>query len=110
MRFGSCHESLALLGSAADGRILGHGSRMVRAQSRVWMLDGQLDSEGCACARRGVHGNFSAMIAHDRLDDCEAEAGAMLLARVIRCEEARALFRCQARSSIGGVEAHRTIM
>ena len=74
------------------------------------MLDRQLDSEGCACTRRGVHGNFSAMIADDGLDDCEAEARAVLLARVIRCEEARALFRCQARPSIGDVEAHRTIV
>ena len=41
------------------------------------------------------------MIAHHRLHDRQAQTASVLLARVIRSEDARALFGCQPRASIG---------
>ena len=50
------------------------------------------------------------MIAHHRLHDREAQAGAMPLARVIGSEQARAFLRRQARAGVGDFEAHRTVV
>src|ERR1700726_3287771 len=74
------------------------------------MLDRQLDPESCASARRGFHRDFSAVIAYDRLHNRKTEARAMLLARVIRRKQARALFRRQANAGIADFDAHRSIV
>ena len=66
---------------------------------------GQIDAERGAAAFFAGNGNRAVMIADDGLHDGEAEACAELLGRVIRGEEARALFGREAFAGVGYFDA-----
>ena len=53
-----------------------------------------------------LDGDFPAVVADHRLHDRQSEAGSVLLGRVIRSEEPRALFRRQAGAGIGDRDGH----
>src|SRR5687767_8081284 len=69
----------------------------------------QLDMEGRTAARRALDPDPAAVIRHDRLHDGEAKAGAMLLGRVIRCEQAVALLFGKALTGISDLDPHRAV-
>ena len=52
-----------------------------------------------------VDPDLSCVVSHDRLDDRQAEAGAMLLCRVVGREQAAAFVLAEALAAIGDVDA-----
>src|SRR5712692_1994233 len=66
----------------------------------------EIDAERRAKSRLAFHGDCAAVVADHRLDNCEAESGAMLLGGVVRREEPRAFLLRKAASGVGDLHAH----
>src|SRR5205823_14108838 len=66
----------------------------------------QLDTNGRPAARSALDPDLARVIRDDRLDDREAEPGPVLLGRVVRSEQALALFGGQPVAAIADVEPH----
>src|SRR6516164_3278899 len=87
------------------GRLLG-GCRQRFLGGHARLVAGQLNAKGGAVSFLAGHRDGSAVIAHHRLHNRQSQTGPLLLGRVIRRKQARALFRCQSLAGIGNLDAH----
>src|SRR5579862_3083084 len=60
----------------------------------------QFDRESRSRIRLALNRDSAAMIAHDRLHNCQAKSGAMLLGGEVRGKESLTLFRCETEPGI----------
>src|SRR6266404_6246629 len=98
----------ALVGSSSQSRwrVLLFGSSLTRSGGMAGLALGQIDSKRCAAALTGGHRNVAVMVADHRLHDGQPQPRTLQLRRVIRREQARALFRRQTLSRIGHFDAN----
>src|SRR5579884_3131083 len=73
-------------------------------------VSGQLDAKRCTTTRRAVHRDSSAVIAHHRLHDGQAEPGAVLLTRVIRSEQPFAFLGREAGAGVAHLQLDSAIV
>src|SRR5690349_2222729 len=85
---------------------LGFGSGLARNRFRSRLALRQVNSKRGAAALFAGYGNVAVMVADYRLNDGKAQAGAHLLGRVIRSEEALAFLRSEAFAGIRDFDAN----
>src|SRR6267154_90881 len=93
----------ALVGSSSQSRwrALLFRSSLTRSGGMAGLALGQIDSKRCAAALVAGHRNVAVMVADHRLHDGQPQPRTLQLRRVIRSEQAGALFRRQAFPGVG---------